>query len=75
MGRKIFARDPPCTHFRTGMKVRKTSRFSKTLEREHCRIQDHSSIPWIKSQEEMKEKELLVQRKIADIKYLGVLGF
>ena len=77
MGGKISAKDQQCTHFRFGMKVR-TSRFIKTLGREHCRVQNHSARPCIKSQEEMKKKKkkgLLLQGNRANIKYLQVLGF
>ena len=69
MGGKISAKDQQCTHFRFGMKVR-TSRFIKTLGREHCRVQNHSSRPCIKSKEEIekkKKKGLLLQGNRANI--------
>ena len=56
MGGKISAKDQQCTHFRFGMKVR-TSRFIKTLGREHFRVQNHSSRPCIKSKEEIEKKK------------------
>lgn len=75
MDREISARDPLCTHFRTGSKVKRTSCFIQTLVGEHCRIQICSPIPCSKTHEEVKEKDLWVQENTADIKYLEVLGF